>query len=107
MGRASRQKGQRGEREVRDIFRKHGFDCHRDGSESGDLKGDLPPGYHPEVKRAERLNIPGWTRQAEGEAGEGEVALLFYRSGRQPWRVSLDADHFIGLLAKGVGGEGL
>ena len=42
MGKPSRQKGVRGELEVRDVFRRHGFDVDRVPNSGGlRIKGDL------------------------------------------------------------------
>ena len=96
MGAMSRRKGANGERDFRDLLRSHGFTCERDGSERGDLIHNVP-GVHFEVKRCETLALPKWSRQAEVDAGEGEVPVVAYRKSRQPWRVDLDAEEFLRL----------
>ena len=97
MGRSSRQKGARGEREFRDLLRRYGFACDRDGSERGDLIHDVP-GIHFEVKRRETLALPAWIRQAEGDAGD-KVPVIAWRKNGQLWRVDAPAAHYLGLLA--------
>lgn len=96
-GRTSRRKGQNGEREVRDILRAHGFTCNRDGRLDTDLQHDCH-GYHFEIKRRERLDLPGWLRQAETEAN-GNAPVVVYRSSGQPWRAVLPFDELARLLA--------
>ena len=98
MARAQREKGKRGEREFAELLRQHGFQAKRDGRLDDDLAHDID-GYHLEVKRRETLALPEWTRQAEQDA-RGRVAVVAYRASNQPWRVSLNADHFISLLAR-------
>ena len=104
MGRPSRQKGARGERDFRDLLRRHGFTCERDGSERGDLIHNVP-GTHIEVKRRETLAIPTWIRQADADAPLGTVAVVAFRANRQPWRVVLAADEFLRLKALEVEAE--
>lgn len=102
MARAERDKGARGEREVAQIFREHGFDCDRVPNSGGlrlkgDLYGDLP--VHVEVKRTERLRL--WTalRQAADEAGDG-VPVLVFRRNRAAWHVALPLEAFADLLKR-------
>jgi Holliday junction resolvase len=104
VGRASRQKGARGERDFRDLLRDHGFACDRDGSEFGDLRHEVE-GVHFEVKRQERLSLPAWLRQAEEDA-DGRVPVVAFRQSRQPWRVVIPADHYLELLHNRPRGEG-
>jgi hypothetical protein len=53
-----------------------------------------------EVKRAETLRLPDWTRQAELEAPSGTIPIVAYRRNREPWRVSVRLDHLIALLPR-------
>ncbi len=96
MGRASREKGAVAEREAAALIRTFGFDANRD-SDRHDLYHNVP-GVHFEVKRAERLVLPDWTRQAEQDAGD-QVAVVMYRRNREPWRVSLVATEYLRLKA--------
>ena len=68
MSRRERQKGARGERDLRDLFRAHGFDARRDGRLDADLVHDVP-GIHVECKRCETLLVPKWLRQVVADAG--------------------------------------
>lgn len=103
MSKASREKGKRGEREVRDILRRYGFQAMRDGHqrEQGhqDVIHDIP-GLHIEVKRQERLCLPAWTRQAEMDAGEGKVPVVAYRTNGEPWRACLPLEDLAKLLSQ-------
>lgn len=97
MSRASRDKGKRGEREVRDLLREHGFEARRDGRLDDDLAHDAY-GYHFEVKRRETIALPEWTRQAEEDAGDREPVVA-YRASHEPWRASLRLDTLVRLIA--------
>jgi hypothetical protein len=90
VGRASRDKGVRGEREVEGVFRAHGLDCWRTPNSGGlRVKGDLQglDGWYVEVKRRERLDVPGWLGQAyegaRGEPGLPVPVVVFRRSFRR------------------------
>lgn len=103
-GMRSRRKGAVGEREVAALFREivgealvYRTPRSGGGVEKGDLSGDTL-GLHVEVKRAERLMLPAWTAQAEGDCPEDKIPVVFYRSNGQPWRVSMQAAHFLELL---------
>jgi hypothetical protein len=102
MGAASRRKGLGGEREVAEGFRAAGHQV-RGLEGEGDwlcVNPRVPgqPLLHLECKRAERLKLPEWTRQAESEAPVGAVAIVAYRQNREPWRVSLRLDELLRLL---------
>ena len=106
MGSSEREKGARGEREVRDVFRYHGFDCDRVPNSGGlrlkgDLHGDLP-GVHVEVKYQERLRLPAWLRQASSEAGD-KMPVVAFRQSRGVWYAVLPLDSLVELLARTVG----
>lgn len=96
-GRGSRRKGAVGEREVRDIFRAHGFACERDGRYEADLQHDID-GHHFEVKRRERIEIDKWWEQATEDAGERHPVVVFRRS-KQEWRVVVTLERLLELLA--------
>ena len=93
MSGASRAKGLRGEREVADAFERFGWTV-RGLEGQGDWLAfppfDRKPSTatrHVECKRAERLKIPEWQRQAEAEAPTGAVPLLCFRQNHGPWYV--------------------
>jgi len=99
MGKRQRDKGLRGELEVRHLFEKAGFTVR--GLEGlGDglvVMEDLI--LHLETKRQERIQIDLWSDQAEAEAPKGAVPVVVYRRSRQPWRVSMRLDDLLGLLS--------
>lgn len=101
-GLASRQKGQRGEREVAKLIHDTlGHDTHRGfqsrgGSEQPDVVG--LPGHHVEVKRTEKLQIWAAMRQAEDDCDEASMPIVFARKSREPWLVILWAEDYLRLL---------
>lgn len=102
MGKASRTKGARGEREVAAIFKAAGFDCHRTPNSGGLMfPGDLIglEGVHVEVKRAERLCIPQWLKQARDEAPAGTLPALCFRQSHSEWHVVVPLKAFVRMAA--------
>lgn len=101
MSRASRDKGLSGEREVRHAFEASGFPVR--GLEGlGDHLVVCGAGVvlHLEVKRAETLRLPAWSRQAESESPADALPLVVYRSNREPWRASILLEDMIRLLPR-------
>ena len=99
-------KGSRAEREVVEIWRRHGYNVHRTPY-SGALwwqKGDLAglKDFHVEVKHQERLCLPEWIRTAEAQAHE-KIALVVFRQNRGEWQVCLKLEDFLGLLERSDG----
>ena len=103
MGRASRSKGARGEREVRDILRKYGVEARRDGRLDDDLVHGLD-GYHLEVKRQETYTLDSWLKQAETDA-KGRTPVVAFRKAKQPWRAVIDLETLVRLIANHQGGS--
>ena len=65
MGKASREKGKRGEREFASLCREYGYAARR-GQQYCGVEGDDViglPGIHAEVKRVERLDLMESTRR--------------------------------------------
>lgn len=101
MGKASRDKGKRGERECAALLKSHGFDARRgqqfNGSDgSADVVG--LPGFHVEVKRTEALRIYEAMGQAEDDARDGETPLVLHRRNRKEWLAILKADDFLEMI---------
>ena len=96
----SKQKGSRGEREVAEIIRKHGFEARRtqqycgNTGDASDVTSNLP--YHIEVKHQERLEIDKWWEQATHDA-MGKTPILVFKKNRQKWRVVMDFEEFLEL----------
>ena len=89
MGKTSRDKGKRGEREVAAFLRSEGYDAHRGvqyhgGPESPDVVG--LPGIHIEVKRTERFDLYGALAQSKGDAGD-DMPIVVHRKNECEWVV--------------------
>jgi hypothetical protein len=99
MGKASRDKGKRGERMLAALLREEGYDCRRTSQYCGQT-GDAAdvvglPGCHIEVKFVERLNVCEALEQAKRDAPDHLYPLLFHKRSRSPWKVTMEFDTFI------------
>ena len=104
MSRMQRDKGARGEREVCALLRDWGFIVNRTPNSGGlhvkaDVTGDPDLPIHVEVKWQERVSILAWIRQAFTDA-EGKPSVVFWRTSRMRWRVDVDAELFVRMLAE-------
>ena len=107
MGRLSREKGKRGEREVARVLQSLGFPARRSVQYCGNT-GDAADvvgldGFHLEVKRCESLRLVEWLKQAERDCG-GSVPVVCHRRSNERWYATLPMDELFGLVAalKGV-----
>lgn len=110
MGRASREKGKRGERQWRDKLREMGFDpktTYRasqysgkapDGSSADVVCAELPD-IHWEVKNVERLNVWGAYMQARQDSA-GKMPIVAHTKNQFPWLVTLSSDDFLDILRR-------
>ena len=101
MGKASRDKGKRGEREVAEFLRDHGIPARRGvqyagGPEAPDVDGF--DGVHIEVKRAETLRLYPAIEQAMQDRRPGDVASVWHRQNQRGWLVILPAEDFLSLF---------
>ena len=99
----SKDKGKRGEREVRDLYKDAGFEARRGEQYCGN-NGDPDvvtniPWIHDEVKFVEKLNIYKAMQQAINDS-QDKVPVLWHRKSRQEWHVTLRASDFLELLKK-------
>ena len=99
----SKKKGSRGERECRDVWRKHGYaDAHRSqqfsgkGESSADLEG-VDPGLHIECKLGYQYKstIYKFMEQAKSDAKAGQIPIVNCRMDREEWLCVLRLDDFI------------
>ena len=101
MGKASREKGKRGELEWTRVCREQGYDCRRTSQycgQSGDAADVVGlPGVHIEVKRVERLNIWDAMAQAVRDALRGRLPIVAHRRNNCPWLVTMRADDWFEL----------
>lgn len=104
-GRASQSKGRRGEAELAEYLRDHGFPDARPGDPlnfgtQADIVG--ADGLHIECKRHERLEISRWYEQAAADAQrmkDGKPVVV-YRQNRRSWMVVLSLADFLALAGK-------
>lgn len=101
MGKRSRNKGSRGEREFLDQLRgelgdwvpERRLDAPRDGGEDVVVRQ-----WCIEIKRQEALSLQTWWEQAcEQAQDKGLIPALAYRRNHQPWRiiVPIDAENWL------------
>lgn len=104
MGKMSRDKGKRGELELANLLRLHGYDARR-GQQFSGANGDPDvvglPGIHIEVKRVEKLNLYKAMEQAANDALEGRVPVVFHRRNRKGWLVTMELEDWLNLYGRG------
>ena len=92
MGKSQKEKGKRGEREVANILKAHGYDARR-GQQFCGFTGEADvvglPGYHLEVKFQETTKLADWFAQSERDARKGEVPVVVHRKSRSPWMITM------------------
>lgn len=97
----SREKGQRGERELAKMLREFGIEAERGqqragSAESPDVKHSIN-GLHIEVKRVEKLNI--WSAMAQAVRDAGSlIPSVWYRRNHGQWWVAIPAKHFLWII---------
>ena len=99
MGKASRDKGKRGELLLARLLREHGYEARRTAQycgKSGDAADVIGlPGLHIECKFVERLDVRGALRQAIHDARPGKMPVVFHKRSREEWLVTLRAEDFM------------
>lgn len=103
----SKQKGSRGERECRDVWKKHGYEnAHRSqqfcgkGESAADLEG-IDPGLHVECKSGYSYKrIYEFLEQAERDAKEGQIPVVNCKMDRKKWLCVLSLEDFIEIYKK-------
>ena len=106
MGKTSREKGKRGEREVAQLLKDHGYEGRR-GQQYCGATGEADvvglPGVHIEVKRTEAFHLWDALKQSTFDAREGEIPSVWHRKNNEPWVVILTAEDFIELYRRAYG----
>ena len=104
MGRASREKGKRGEYAFAEFCREAGFtDARRCGQAKYQRGSEVPdveglPFIHVEVKNKERLNLREAMEQSERDAadeGRGKLPIVAHKQNRRPWYITMLAKDWI------------
>ena len=106
MGKASKEKGKRGELELAAHLREYGYECKR-GQQFCGLEGNADvvglPGIHIECKRVEKLNLLDAVKQAVRDCSaidsvdgkKPKLPAVFHRKNREEWLVTMRLDDFI------------
>lgn len=110
MGKYSREKGKRFERQLANTLTAYGFPCRRGVQYSGrtgeadDVVG--LKGIHIEAKNVERLNIWDAMEQAERDANENEYPAVFHTKNRKGVLVSMRLEDWIEIYREWVKNNG-
>ena len=107
MGKRSREKGKRGERELAHKLQELGFnDVYRSqqycgSSDSADLVG--LPGIHIECKRTESLALYQALEQAiKDSANSGNFPAVFHRRNGKNWVVIMELKDWVSLFSRSI-----
>lgn len=113
MGKFSREKGKRGEREFASLCRQEGYDARRTAQVRGDRDGAADveglPGIHVEVKRVEHLNIDDALDQARHDAEakhDGSLPIVAHRRNHTRWKITMDAADWFEIFREWEAGRG-
>lgn len=102
MGRASREKGKRGEREcAAELGAILGVDARRGvqfqgGPDSPDVVLEGVP-IHVEAKRTERLSLWSALEQAKADAPAGSVPIVWHKANRRPSVIIVETSRLVAL----------
>lgn len=104
-GKASREKGKRGELELAKTMNGMGFDVHRGKVFYGEADIEGFDDIHAEVKRVEKLNYYKALEQAaeEAEKKDGKIPVLFSRKNGKQWLVTMYLTDGVYLMNKWKG----
>jgi Holliday junction resolvase len=100
----SRDKGKRGELELRDVLKEYGYEARRGGQQGAGGSADAPdvihniPDIHIEVKRVEAFScVQRAMDQATKDAG-AKIPTVWSRVNRKDWLVTMPASAFFSYL---------
>jgi hypothetical protein len=108
MGKTSREKGKRGERELARKLREYGYDARRGQQYCGrtgvaDVTG--LKGIHIEVKRTERFRLYDALDQARRDARRDELPAVFHRANECDWVVCMRLSDWIEIYREWEAGN--
>lgn len=105
---SSRDKGKRGELDLRDVLREAGYEARRGGQQGAGGSADAPdvihniPGIHIECKRVEAFScLTRAMAQATKDAGD-RTPTVFSRTNRSEWLVTMKVKDFFALMAQDI-----
>lgn len=103
MGKMSRNKGKRYERELASTFRKYGYQDARRTSQYCGNTGDASdvvglPGIHVEAKHQEQFRIYEWMLQATNDSAKSkDKPVVFFRKNKEETLVCMKLDDWMTL----------
>lgn len=105
MGKMSREKGKRGEREWASFCREHGYRNVRRSVQYSGRAGTAAdciglPGIHQEIKRVEKLNLYDAVNQAVRDSNaedKGNIPIVAHRKNDCEWLVTMRAEDWFAL----------
>lgn len=112
MGKMSRDKGARFERQVAAMFREYGYDASRSAQHEGktgqshDIKGT--PFLSVECKHQEKMHLYDWYEQSVTDAeaeGKGNVPVVIHKQNNKPILVTIGFDDFMKMYNEFVAGK--
>lgn len=109
MGKMSREKGKRGEREFAALCSGHGYEARRTSQYCGKT-GDAAdviglPGLHLEVKRTEAFRLYDALDQARRDAKDGLLPVVAHRKNNHRWVICMDAEDFFTIYREWEAGK--
>lgn len=111
MGKASRDKGKRFERQLAGIFRDYGYkDARRTAQYCGNTgnASDVVglPGIHVEAKNCEQMRLYDWMEQAARDSeGTGNMPVVFHKKNNHRILVTMQLDTFFELYREWKSGN--
>ena len=103
-GRSSQRKGRTGEVEIAHILQAHGIAARPGRAQSYGTEPDVLglDGYHLEIKRVEKLNVPAAMRQSiqDSERFKDGKPLLLHRRNREPWLCTMLLSDFLQIYSE-------
>jgi hypothetical protein len=104
MGRAERQKGSRAELAVVKYLKENGYEAQTTRAANGTRRGDdiiVDAPLSIEVKDHGRMDLSGWLRQAEENAGDRVPVVWHKKRGKSnpsEWYVTMSGESLMRLL---------
>lgn len=104
MGKMSREKGKRFERQLASKLRDYGFeDCKR-GQQYCGANGDADviglPNVHIEAKHVEKMELYKWMEQSINDAKRGELPAVFHKKNNADILVTMRLEDWIKIYSE-------
>lgn len=111
MGKMSRDKGKRFERQLARIFREYGYSDSRRTAQYCGNTGDASdviglPGIHVEAKHQEQMRLYDWMDQAKRDSkNTGNMPVVFHRKNNHEILVTMQLDTFFDIYREWESGS--